>query len=119
MLMIYVPPPSPDTPSPPNPTMPGKSWSWNPPMPTWPPPISSNGISYNDDVSYDDASSSSTFANFDAIYECDTDPQCKNKVRCKVPLIPVCRNHKCICDPHLGPRKTWSTRSKRVQGFPI
>lgn len=58
--MIYVPPPSPDTPSPPNPTMPGKSWSWNPPMPTWPPPISSNGISYNDDVSYDDASSSSS-----------------------------------------------------------
>ncbi|CAJ2648372.1 unnamed protein product [Trifolium pratense] len=50
-------------------------------------------------------------ANIDVIYDCDKDSQCVNKVKCKAKLIPVCRNHKCICDPHLGPRTTWSARS--------
>ncbi|KAK2375839.1 hypothetical protein P8452_48007 [Trifolium repens] len=59
MSIVYVPPPSLDTPSPLDPTVPGKPWSWSPPMPTWPPPISSNGLS-SDDVG-SSSSSTSTF----------------------------------------------------------
>ncbi|WJX63148.1 hypothetical protein P8452_48068 [Trifolium repens] len=49
--------------------------------------------------------------NFDAVFDCYTDPQCINKVKCKAPLIPICRNHKCVCDPHSGTKTTWSERS--------
>ncbi|CAL5189197.1 unnamed protein product [Lathyrus oleraceus] len=55
MSTNYLPPPSPDTPSNPYPTMP-VPWSQSPPMLTWPPPISSDKLS-----SDDSSSSTSTF----------------------------------------------------------
>lgn len=50
MSTNYFPPPSIDTPTPP--------WSWSPPVPTWPPPSSSNALSYDDSSS---SSSTKTF----------------------------------------------------------
>ncbi|KEH27989.1 hypothetical protein MtrunA17_Chr5g0423481 [Medicago truncatula] len=57
MSTIY-PPPSQNTPLPPDGTVP-VPWSWSPPMPTWPPPISSNGLASDDSSS--SSSSTSTF----------------------------------------------------------